>query len=1245
MLGNLSLKARLTLVLCVFGVLAVVAAGYVTRTVVQDQTARDQGAILSLNAQRVAARLERQLGEHVTQLRLASEVDALRDPAASVPARTAALESMRRADLHLKWVAVVNEGGAVLASAGEPSTTPAVVISLVSGGNAAAQAPASAGAVSPSAARVATLPQGSLAIRLPLGTEARRSGAIVAEMDTRWLTEVRGELENRASAERIGLVLLDREGRIRAASGMKDAPANNMVDWLKAARAEGDAARERAWPDGGSYLTAVVPAAGSAVARQLDWVVAARRPSGEVFAAANELITLLAAIGVSVVALFGGMMWFVLNRQLRPLVHLTAATERIRHNDMSGAIPVPPGQGEITEFARTLASLMSDLQSRHAQLRLFSRIYEESRDGIMVADDQLRFLHINAAFTRITGYTLDDVAGHSITLLRRDASNRLFMANMLEAVQKFGRWEGEVRSLASDGHIYNEWLSLAALRDDQGRITHYIGIFEDISEIKRNTEELEQHRTRMEELLQVRTAALTKANNDLVAAREAADQANRAKSDFLANMSHEIRTPMNAILGLAHLLGRSLHDPRQLDQVGKITTAARHLLDIINDILDLSKIEAGKLRLEMADFRIEQVVDYVFSLIVERARGRNLELVIDTDGVPPMLNGDLLRLGQVLLNFASNSVKFTESGSITLKVRALATRPEGTWLRFEVTDTGIGMTPEQLSRIFEAFEQADTSTSRKYGGTGLGLTISRRLVQLMGGRIGVDSEYGKGTTGWIEVPLKVSQATPQPLLDAELRQRLPADTRVLLIDDMQNTRNAIGHLLRDAQLFSVKVADADAGARVLAEADAQGKPFALVLCDAELPDNGALKVRRAVQQGKLSVQPALLLTTIHSLETLRVPSGNDLAPCAATIEKPVTRANFVAALQQALLGAVASVAQDGSQSVALMEELIRRRGGARVLIAEDNPINQEVSKALLREVGIDADIAEDGQVAVEKAREKDYELILMDMQMPVTDGLVATRMIRQLPQYRDVPILALTANAFDESREACLDAGMNAHLSKPIDPVELYKALTQWLPGMTELAEENAEALGLSQPGALPGEEADAPAPTAAPSSLGIDMEFNAPASRAPVPPPPPAPAAAPAKPADPAADLHARLGHIRGLDIKAGLNTSGGLTEIYVDMLHMFLETEIPQRMTQDAASGDMEALRKSVHSFKGVTGTLGLSGLRTATIALETELRATPPTIAPQDTPARVQAIVEEFETLCADLRACLPPPTEVA
>ncbi len=395
-------------------------------------------------------------------------------------------------------------------------------------------------------------------------------------------------------------------------------------------------------------------------------------------------------------------------------------------------------------------------------------------------------------------------------------------------------------------------------------------------------------------------------------------------------------------------------------------------------------------------------------------------------------------------------------------------------------------------------------------------------------------------------------------------------------------------------------------------------------------------------QAGLSHKPLLLLTTTQSLEALRVPTDADLAPCAAIIEKPVTRANFVAALQQALLGAVTSVAQGGAQSVSLMEELIRRRGGARVLIAEDNPINQEVSRALLREVGIEADIAEDGQVAVEKARTKDYELILMDMQMPVTDGLVATRLIRQLPHYRDVPILALTANAFEDSREACLEAGMNAHLSKPIDPVELYKALTQWLPGMAELAEENADELGLSQPGSLV-EPADEAPPPAAPDTLGIDIEFHKrPSAGAPVAAAPaPAPAAAPL---DPTADLHARLGHIRGLDLKAGLNTSGGLTEIYVDMLHMFLETEIPQRMQADAASGDMDALKKSVHSFKGVTGTLGLSGLRAATIALENEMRATPPTVTAADAPARVQAIIEEFDTLCADLRACLPPPTEV-
>ena len=563
----------------------------------------------------------------------------------------------------------------------------------------------------------------------------------------------------------------------------------------------------------------------------------------------------------------------------------------------SGELKWMSGRGQVVERDAAGAPLrmigtISDISARKAaedQLRKLSLAVEQSLESVVITNLAAEIEYVNDSFLKTTGYSRDEVIGQNPRLLQSGKTPPQTFVALWQALSRGRSWKGELYNRAKDGREYVEFASISPIRQADGKVSHYVAVKDDVTEHKRNAEELNAYKNHLEELVDTRT-------HELEAAKQAAEAANIAKSTFLANMSHEIRTPLNGILGMAYVLRRGSVSPAQAEQLGKIVASGKHLLGIINDILDLAKIDAGKLALEETDFQLAEVVQTVLAVLGQAIKDKGLQLQVDLSALPQALNGDPTRLAQALLNYLGNAVKFTERGSISISGRVLEESTAGWLLRFDVTDTGVGMAPEQQLRVFNAFEQGDNATTRKYGGSGLGLVINRRIAQLMGGEVGVESKLGQGSTFWLTA--------------------------------------------------------------------------------------------RMARGWRTSPAPARETTDALTLGAHR---------------------------------------------------------GKRLLLAEDEQVNQEVVKLFLGDAGLQIDIASDGETALHMASNGHYDLILMDVQMPKMNGLDATRAIRKLSAYASTPILAMTANAFAEDRQSCRSAGMDDFVAKPVEPESLFATLLKWL--------------------------------------------------------------------------------------------------------------------------------------------------------------------------------------------------------
>ena len=644
--------------------------------------------------------------------------------------------------------------------------------------------------------------------------------------------------------------------------------------------------------------------------------------------------------------------------------------------------------------------------------------------------------------------------------------------------------------------------------------------------LKQTHDQLENHSQILESRVEERT-------RELALAMDRAIQADKSKSEFLANMSHEIRTPINAVIGLTHLALDREEDKLQRDYLSKTLKASESLLSIINDILDFSKIEADKLELDLIDFDMDEVMHNLAGIGGVRASEKGLDFLIDCPTCMPRLKGDPYRLGQVLLNLVNNAVKFTESGQIVVSTRVLERHDDHFVLKFEITDTGIGLNDEQKSKLFQAFSQADSSITRKFGGTGLGLAICKQLVELMRGEIGLQSEENQGSTFSFTATFGIGQEC----LDEDMQlPEVMQGKQILVVDDNEDSKAILCRYLKSYGFTVSQASTVDEAAAVLNRGDTT---VDVMLVDWTLADmKGLGSVQKIQEASGLADMPPSILAANYG----QVVSDEDaaLAGISATLFKPVTSTSMLASILSLFNGDELGIMVTG-QKQRLPVEVIAHLQGARLLLVEDNDINQLVAEGLLTKAGISLAIAHHGKEAVEAVKHDSFDGVLMDMQMPVMGGLEATRLIRRDFNAQDLPIIAMTANAMPTDVRDCLEAGMNDHVAKPINPHDLYTKLDKWI------SNSRLNVTGLSQ----------------------LTKEVTA--------------------------EQVIEIPELAEIDTDEGLKRIGGDASLYQKVLYKFADSQsdVVNRSLELLKAGDKAQVQRLIHSLKGVAGNIGANAL----------------------------------------------------
>ncbi|MBF0573240.1 MAG: response regulator [Desulfamplus sp.] len=879
--------------------------------------------------------------------------------------------------------------------------------------------------------------------------------------------------------------------------------------------------------------------------------------------------------------------------QITELKTLNRELEIVNDQLENANIELEAVNSELESVNLELRSVNKELESVNQALskseKQYRDIFENALEGIFQTSFDATILNANASFARILGYDspleIMSIKGFTKSLYVNPFERDRIISSLKQNGIVIGH---ELEAYNKNRQIINVYMSVKIVNDEFGNPAYMEGSIIDITE--------------------------KKDRENAVKEREAAEASNRAKSAFLANMSHEIRTPMNAIIGFAGLILKTSLTYKQRDYLSKIDSSAKSLLGIINDILDFSKIEAGKLSLEEIDFQLSDVINSVAGLVSVKASEKGIELIHKVDcNVPSTLIGDPLRLGQVLTNLVNNAVKFTESGHIFIKAELAApenqdnrvSRLDSTLnvakidtdtietaalngsktfcsIKFSVQDTGIGMSKEQTARLFSAFSQADSSITRKFGGTGLGLTISKRLVEMMGGDIEIQSEPGKGSTfsftATFKSPLKMEEET------FKLPHNIPP-LKVLIVDDHPMARQILAEQLLS---FNFGVKAVDSGQAALAElekADSRGEPYNLVLMDWKMPGMNGIEVSKLIKKdNRLSKTPLIIMVSAFGREEMMKQVEKE--GIHSFLMKPVSPSLMLETIMQ--IFGDESLSSPTATRI-LPSSIIDRDGkvdnldvdseigdmanqtieGAKILLVEDHILNQQVAKEILEGFGLIVDIADNGNEAIKSVSIGEYELVFMDVQMPVMGGYEATRLIKLDPRFKDLPIVAMTAHAMRGAREECLNAGMDDYISKPIDPAELLEILTKWINpakrvnyGISKVLEDEKIAESLAHKDR---EQQDV-------KTNWIELPSTLP-----------------------------------GVDIEAGVKRINNNRKLYKQFLIDFRRKykTIPYEITKLIENNNINDAARTVHTFKGIAGNMSANRLFEIAKELEMVLR----------------------------------------